>query len=216
MGILFGLRADAVESEVTVNFAPPDGSLILTQSPTADPISDAVNNVRFSCIGFASGLRHTVFEMVTRHFFRFELPERGRITVHAHLTNFGLATLSARGPGWLFDAPGNAQFFLGAKLRVRVFRANHDILFTRSTREDSVFHHRVFGDDGSRTDTAVVSTGLMERSITTSPPDLVNVHQAIQVRVQYRVLALAQDGADFTLDFSTDGGLNVPMVVVNY
>jgi len=215
VGILFGFRADSVESEVTVNFAPPDGSLTVTRSPVADPIADTVNNVRFACTGFAAGQRHSVFELVTRHLFRFELPERGRITVHGHLTNFGLATLSARGSEWLFDAPGNAQVFVRAKMRVRVFRANHDIVFTRTTRDDSVFHHRVDGGDGARSDTSVVATNLMERVITTSPPDLVNVHQGINVMLQYRVLALAQDGAEFTLDF-TDGGLDVPMVVVDF
>ena len=215
MGILFGFRADSVESEVTVNFAPPDGSLIVSQSPVADPVSDTVNNVRFACSGFAAGQIHTVFEMVTRHLFRFELPERGRITVHGHLTNFGLATLSARGSEWLFDAPGNALFSLRAKMRVRVFRANHDIVFTRTTREDSVFHRFIDGDDGAHTATSVVATNLMERVITTSPPDFVNAHQHVNVLIQYRVLALAQDGAEFTLDF-TDGGLNVPMVVVDF
>ncbi|MDF3048870.1 MAG: hypothetical protein K0R87_508 [Pseudonocardia sp.] len=106
MGILFGFTADDVTAQVADVTEGPNSTVAVTTPPTADPISDAVNNVRFACNGFAAALDFAGVDIRARSFFRFQLPEPGRITVHGHLTYGGVSTVIGQNAGWIFDNPG--------------------------------------------------------------------------------------------------------------
>ena len=85
-GILFAFQADDITTKVTDTFTDANSTVVVTTPLTQDPISDAVNNVRFACNGFAPDGDFAGIEARTRSFFTFKLPQAGRITVHGHLT----------------------------------------------------------------------------------------------------------------------------------
>jgi hypothetical protein len=217
MGILFGFKADEVTANVLDTDVNHSGNVVVTTPLTIDPISDAVNNVRFAFNGFAGDGGTAQIEMRTRAFFTFQIPDVSRITVHGHFTFGGLSTVSGRASSWLLDLPGSGLFQASARMRVRVRGPNNEIVFTRTSGERLLFFRFASGTNGSRTVTDIVSAGLLEEFITIAPPDLVAPGDTIFVRLQYNVLASALDGGEFIADFdASGGGLNVPMVVVNY
>jgi hypothetical protein len=219
MGILFGFRADSISAAVIDSHTETDSTLVVTTPITADPVADAVNNARFACNGFAGDRISTTsfIEMRVRSTFKFQLPEASRITVHGHLTYAGVATLTGRGSSRLFDRGGFAQFQIMARMRVRVRDAAGRIVFTRSSSPRLLFDRNVSGDGATRTRTHLVSAGLLEEFLTVAPSEAVLADDTIFVRMQYDVGAFANDGAEYVLDFDdAGGGLNVPMVVVDF
>jgi hypothetical protein len=137
--------------------------------------------------------------------------------VFGHLTYSGMSTVTARRSSWLFDQPGFAICQVLGTMRVRVRGANNQIVFTRSSETRILFDRRVFGDKGPSTETDIVFAGIMEKFLTVSAPDVVLPGDTIFVRIQYSILGLANDGGEFVLDFDAGGGgLNVPMVVVDF
>lgn len=217
MGILFGFKADSITATVVDTITESNSTVVVTTPPTADPISDAVNNVRFACNGFAADGTTGAIDLRTRTFFTFKIPQASRITVFGHLTFSGMSTVTARGSSWIFDRPGFAICQVLGRMRVRVRGANNQIVFTRSSATRILFDRRAFGDNGSSTETDIVFAGIMEEFLTVAPPDVVLPGDTIFVRMQYSILGLANDGGEFVLDFDAGGsGLNVPMVVVNF
>ena len=218
MGILFGFKAHDITTKIVDNIADANSTVVITTPLTVDPISDAVNNVRFAFNGFAADGDLAFLELRTRSFFSFRIPKASRITVNGHLTNLGVCTLTGRGKTWLFDHPGIARFFVVARMRVRLRGANGQIVFSRSSPELTVFDSFVSGDDATHTDTQTIAAGLMEEFLTVAPPDVVLPEDSIFVRMQHRIVALATDGGEFVVDFDSagGGGLNVPMVVVDF
>lgn len=216
MGILFGFKANDVTASVVDTDTDQNGTVVVTTPITIDPISDAVNNVRFALNGFAGDNGSAQIEMRTRAFFTFQIPEVSRITVHGHLTFGGVTTVSGRASTWLLDLAGYATLTMSARMRVRVRGPNGQIVFTRSATRILLLSFES-GVNGTSTQTDIVSAGLLEEFITISPPDLVAPGDTIFVRVQYNLQASASGGGEFIADFdAVSGGLNVPMVVVNY
>jgi hypothetical protein len=217
MGILFGFKAYDITTKVLETFteSTSEGNIVISTPLTVDPISDAVNNVRVAFNGFATDDTFCIARVRARSFFKFQIPEAGRITVHGHMTYGGVTTVTGRGPSWLLDWPGMATVALLGRMRVRVRDENDRIVFTRNSPERSLFGRLRRGTNGTRTSTDIVSAGLLEEFFTMSPPEIVQPSHRIYVRMQYIVQALASQGAEFVVDF--DGsGLNVPMVIVNY
>jgi hypothetical protein len=215
MGILFGFTAEDVMANVIDTTEGDDSTVVVTTPPTVGPISDAVNNVRFACHGFAAGLDFAGIDIRARSYFIFQIPEPGRITVHGHLTYGGVSTVIGQGATWLFDNPGFAKVTLMAKMRVRVRGENGEIIFTRSTARRTLFEIAADGSGGTTTQTAAASAGLLEQFLTVATPEVVLPDDSILVRVEYLMSAFAMHGGEFVADFDP-GGLNVPMVVVNY
>jgi hypothetical protein len=215
MGILFGFQAHDITTVVTDTIVDDNSTIVQTTPIVADPVSDAVNNVRFACNGFAAEGDLAFISMRARSFFRFQIPEASRITVFGHLTFGGVSTLTGRAQTWFLDRPGFARMFLTARMRVRVVGENGQTVFTRHSPERTLFDRFRRGTNHTRTRTDFISAGLMEEFLTVTPPEAVLPEDRINVRMQYTITALSVDGGEFILDF--DGsGLNVPMVVVNY
>lgn len=215
MGILFGFQAHDITTAVTDNIVDANSTIVQTTPIAADPVSDAVNNVRFACNGFAADGDLAFISMRARSFFRFQIPQTSRITVFGHLTFGGVSTLTGRGPSWFLDRPGFARMFLTARMRVRVVGANGQTVFTRHSSERVLFDRQRRGTNHTRTRTDFVAAGLMEEFLTVTPPEAVLPEDRINVRMQYTVTAFALDGGEFICDFDGNG-LNVPMVVVNF
>src|SRR5215213_2129512 len=100
MGILFGFKADDISTAVLDTFIEQNSTVVTTTPLTVDPISDAMNNVRFAVNGFAADGAFAGLDMRTRAFFKFRIPEASRITVFGHLTYHGVSTVSARRQSW--------------------------------------------------------------------------------------------------------------------
>jgi hypothetical protein len=77
VGILFGFKADSVTAAVVDTTTEPNSTVVVTTPPTVDPISDAVNNARFACNGFAADGTTAAIELRTRAFFTFKIPQAG-------------------------------------------------------------------------------------------------------------------------------------------
>ena len=216
MGILFGFTADDVTGEVTDVNEGANSTVVVTTPPVVDPISDAVNNVRFACNGFAAGLAGAGIDIRARSYFRFQLPEPGRITVYGHLTYGGISTVIGQSAGWIFDNPGSAKVNLLARMRVRVRGENGRIILTRNTAFRPLFEVAANGYGGvTTTQTEIAFAGILEQFLTISTPEVILPDDAIFVRVEYAMSAFAFSHGEFVADF--DGsGLNVPMVIVNY
>jgi hypothetical protein len=217
MGILFGFKADDITTAVVDTFTDPNSTVVITTPLTVDPISDAVNNVRFAVNGFAADGTFAGIDLRTRAFFTFKIPQASRITVFGHLTHHGISTVTGRRKSWLFDWAGFAGFQLSARMRVRVRGSNNQIVFTRNSPTRMLFSRTADGENGTRTFTDIVAAGILEEFLTVTPPDLVLPDDTIFVRMQYNITAFAVDGAEFVADFDATGsGLNVPMVIVNF
>src|SRR6266498_878812 len=77
------------------------GTTIFTVGPSADPISDAVNNIRFTVTGSApdGDFCGTLMTLRTTHCFQFEPFEEGRLTASAFFTPAFSFFLSCAGEG---------------------------------------------------------------------------------------------------------------------
>lgn len=215
MGILFGFQAHDITTAVTDNIVDANSTIVQSTPIAADPISDAVNNVKFACNGFAADGDLAFISMRARSFFRFQIPQTSRITVFGHLTFNGVSTVTGRGQSWLLDHPGFARVILTARMRVRVVGANGQTVLTRHSPERTLFDRSRRGTNHTRSRTDFVAAALMEEFLTVAPPEAILPDDRINVRMQYTVTAFALEGGEFIVDFADDG-LNVPMVVVNY
>lgn len=219
MGNFFLLTAYDINARTIDLYETGNANIVTTTPLTVDPISDLVNNVRFAVNGFAADFYNlAIIEMRTRSFFKLQIPETGRLTVLAYLSYDGLSTLTARGLDASFDLRGSlAKLRLSAQMRVRVRSANNNIVFTRHSPRRILFdqHAGGFANLNTTTNTDFVSAGLCEEFLTVASPEVVLPEDTIFVRIQYNIEATAQDNAEFVADFDS-GGLNIPMVVVNY
>jgi len=218
MGILFGFQAKDITTKVTSNLFDGNSTTLFTTPLTIDPVTDAVNNVRFACNGFSAPYNSCEIRFRTRSFFTFRIPQQGRITVFGHLTHFGVSSASARAPAVFWDFPSVSVVLLTAQMRVRVRGANGNIVFTRTSEERRLFHSAPVSEYFvSPSETHIVSARIMEQFLTVAPPDIVLPEDKIFVRVQYNMVAGIINSGAFALDFDAAGaGLNVPMVVVNH
>jgi hypothetical protein len=214
----FLLTAYDINARTIERIESGNASIVTTTPLTVDPISDLVNNVRFALNGFGPDHDTAAIEMRTRSFFKLQIPEAARITVLAYLAYNGLSTLTARGvfTGLPPDS-STAELRLSAQLRVRVRSANNNIVYTRHSPRRILFdqHAGGFANLNTTTNTDFVSAGMCEESLTVTSPEVVLPEDTIFVRIQYNIEATAQDNAEFVADFDS-GGLNIPMVVVNY
>jgi hypothetical protein len=191
-----------------------NASIVVSPPLTVDPISDAVNNVRFAANGFAADFNNALITMRTRSFFKLQIPEAGRLTVIGHLMYDGESTITTIGTFTLPLLQGWARFKLTAQMRVRVRGANGNIIFTQNSPKALLFDQDVAGFS-TTTRTDIVSAGLFEQFLTVAPPDVVLPEDTIWVRIQYTIQSFIADGAEFVAEFDP-GGLNIPMVIVNY
>jgi hypothetical protein len=203
-----------------------NGSIVTTTPLTVDPISDAVNNVRFAVKGVAGDFDFAGITMRTRSFFKLQIPEAGHLTVIGHLTYSGVSTVTTIDTfGFLIE--GVASLNLTAEMRVRVRDSNTNIVFTRNSPRKTLFDRSVTGYS-TTTNTDLVDAGLFEEFLTVAPPDLVLPEHTIFVRIQYNINARAFGGAEFVADFDPGGpatnpqltgpalGLNIPILIINF
>ena len=127
--IQFAFRASQITTGMPPddNFVGTNSSLILNTPPAADPVSDAINYVRFACTGFAGhGTFETVmFTLVTHHTFTFQPQIIGRLTTaHTHFMPQGGSSLTARRSTSFFDGPG--------QVTANIFKSNAKRRSTRS------------------------------------------------------------------------------------
>jgi hypothetical protein len=108
-----------------------------------------------------------------------------------------------------------ARFTLDAQMRVRVRDTNDNIVFTRNSPRTLLFDRSVRGNNGTKTQADVVSAGLLDEGLTVDTPDELQPEHTIFVRIQYNIAALVVGDAEFVADFDP-GGLNIPIVWVNY
>lgn len=224
----FAFRADDITVSLPPddNFAGDNSSFQSTTAPTDDPVSDAINNVRFACTGFAGhGLVEMVlFTLKTFHTFRFRPQVAGRlVTAHTHFLPQGAMSLTARKPTWLLDRPGFVSFKILIAMRVQVFAANGNRLFRGFRKEKNIFWRTAEARSYSASSEAVVDADLLEFTRSTSVGIQVIPAHTIEVQARYVVQAIAMDGAEFALDFASvpaasgepGDGLNSPFAVIN-
>src|SRR5207253_1133004 len=124
----FAFQADTITTSLPAsdNFADSNSSVIITRQPSADQISDAINNVPFACTGVAGngGFDTALFTLTTRHTFRFQPQITGRLTAHAQYMPQGGFSLVGRAPTGWFGGPGVVSLDVFARARLRVRRAN--------------------------------------------------------------------------------------------
>lgn len=210
------------------NFVGPNSTLVLNTAPTADPVSDAINNVRFACTGFAGhGTFETVmFTLRTFHTFNFQPQIEGRLTVaHTHFMPQGGTALTARAPTWWFDGPGFVTVNVFMSMRLRVIAANGLVVpGSRAFRRlVNIFSITSRATSVADSDAATVDAELLEFTRSRSSTTLVTVSDTVEVQARYTVQIIARDGADFLVDFASVGafggdpgdGLNSPFAVIN-
>lgn len=228
MATLLSFRAESVTAQLPAidNTVGTNSTLSRNPAPTAAPISDAINTVRFGCSGLAGhgGFEAVVFTLQTRHLFRFRPNAPGRLVgAHAHFTPQGAFRLTARRPTWLLDGPGFAKIIIGIRVRCRVVSANRLVVLDRISGAGEVLTRTVRADRFSRSVAGTIDAALLEhvRSLQLALP--VFPSDTIEIEARYLVQLLANDGADFLLDFSSlptvggdaGDGLNVPLAVVH-
>jgi hypothetical protein len=221
MGILFGFEADSITTGTVSTYLsdPSNTSLVFSTPLTADPVSAAVNNVRFSCNAFAPDGELIIHQFRWRSVFRFQIPEAGSVTVFGHFTWLGQTSLlGSPYDGWfplILGFEGVVSFRVRGNMRVRARDAQNQLKFSRTTASETLVD--AFARSSSAT--AVQEGGLLETYLTLSPPETILPEDTLYVRMEGRADLLLMDGASCVADFSTGGdgvGFNVPMVVVNY
>lgn len=148
MGMLFNFKAYRIRTGIPENSHTDNATVVITQSPVADPISDAVNNVRFSVNGFAIDDALAFVEIRCRSYFKFQIPEANRITVHGHFTYAGTASTAASAGFPLVDTSGFAVFKLFGRMRLRVYDRNGNRVLPRSTPDELLGSVMSSGGDG--------------------------------------------------------------------
>jgi hypothetical protein len=227
MSTQFTFRAN----QVTV-LMPEDANVVegnnsffgLTTQAAADPVSDAVNNVRFACAGFAQDSGAILFTLRTRHTFVFQPQAEGLLhTAHAHFLPQGGFSLIARKPTWLFGFPGSVIFQISMGMRVRVLAANGDVVFRAFRRHINIFASVVRASSVSATSEGAVDADLLDFTRSRSVGIIVVPSDTVEVQARYEVQVFAAWGAEFLLDFASvptiggdpGDGLNAPFAVIN-
>lgn len=227
MATQLNFRADRVTFRTPAADNVVGRNSTLTQTaPTAAPVADAINNVRFDCSGFAGhgGFETVLFTLETRHLFRFRPAAAGRLVgVHTHFVPQGAYRLTARRPTGWFDGPGFAKLILGMRMRCRVVASNREVLLDRFTPSAEVLETTVQAGNRARSAVGSIDPVILEhrRSLDLALP--VFPSDTIEVEARYFLQLSANDGADFLLDFSSipaaggepGDGLNVPLAVVH-
>jgi hypothetical protein len=155
-------------------------------------------------------------EMNSTAFFKFQVPEASRITVHGHFTFGGIATTAATA-GLFLDLPGVASVYVWGRMRLRVWSEDGVVVLSRSTKSEALGWSQSNGTFGAQSGSSTISAELLEKFHTISPPEAVLPSDRVYVRMQYVVQAWGIDGGEFVVDFAGPNmGLNVPMVVLNY
>jgi hypothetical protein len=210
------------------NFAGSHSTLILNTAPAVDPVSDAINNVRFACTGFAGhgNFETVMFTLLTRHTFTFQPQIAGRVTTaHTHFMPQGGSSLTARRPTFFLDGPGVVTVNMFMSMRLRVLAANgvevpNSRLFRRAV---NIFSVTARATSVSVSSERTIDAELLEFTRSRSSTTIVGVTDTVEVQARYTVQALAFDGAEFFLDFASVGagfgdpgdGLNSPFAVIN-
>ncbi len=227
MSTQFAFRAVSTTASMPAedNFANDNSVLTVTTQPTADPTSDAINNIRFACNGFAGhGTELALFTLKTFHTFEFHPQAEGRlVAAHTHFLPQGGVSLTARKPTWLFDRPGFAKFNILMAMRVQVFAANGNRVFRGFRKEVTIFSRTAEARSYSASSEGAVDADLLDFSRTRSVGIRVIPSDTIEVQARFTAQALAMDGAEFVLDFASvpasrgepGDGLNSPFAVIN-
>jgi hypothetical protein len=228
MSTQFAFRAD----QVTVSM-PEDANIVegnnsffaLTTQPAADSVSDAVNNVRFACNGFAEHEHGAVlFTLRTNHTFVFQPQAEGFLrTAHAHFMPQGGFSLVARKPTSWFGIAGSVLFQISMGMRVRVLAANGDVVFRAFRRHVNIFATFVQASSVSETSEGAVDADLLDFTRSRSVGMIVTPSDTVEVQARYKVQVMAAWGAEFLLDFASvpaiggdpGDGLNAPFAVIN-
>jgi hypothetical protein len=227
MNNIFAFQADEILGYLNAQQQWIGNNATLFRSPiTADPISNAVNNLKFSCAGSAGdGLNGgVVFHMYTTHQFTFQ-PIAGHLRgAHAHFMPQGAVSLVAAGPSGWFDTPGYARFNLSTQMWVEILDGTRKYIFDAQTREESIFWLELKGGSVAASDEIVIEPTLGQFTQDLRIDDFrVIQSDVIRVTASYVIRAMARDGAHFSLDFLTvptflsdlGDGLNCPMAVIN-
>ena len=228
MSTQFAFRAN----QVTV-LMPEDANVVegnnsfftFNTQAAADPVSDAVNNVRFACTGFAEHEHGAVlFTLMTRHTFVFQPQAEGLLgTAHAHFLPQGGFSLIARKPTWLFGLHGSVLFQISMGMRVRVLAANGDVVFRAFRRHINIFASFVHANSVAATSEGAVDADLLDFTRSRSVGIIVVPSDTVEVQARYKVQVFAAGGAEFLLDFASvaaiggdpGDGLNAPFAVIN-
>ncbi len=210
------------------NLVGSNSTFVFTTPPTVAPISDAINNVRFACTGFAG---HGTFETVmltllTRHTFTLQPQIEGRlIAAHAHFMPQGAAALTARRPAFIFDGPGVVTVNVFMSMRLRVIAANGlEVPGSRHFRRSvNIFSVTARATSVAESQAETIDAQLLEFTRSRSSTTLVTVSDTVEVQARYTVQVIAVDGAEFLVDFASvtafggdpGDGLNSPFAVIN-
>ena len=125
-------------------------------------------------------------------------------------------SLTARAGGFL-RAAGFARSALFGRVVTRVRAESGDTVFRFSSGFQSLFDFSAEGTDVAETTSGSVATDLGSLFISTPVSPVFVPSDTIFVRVDYRAQVIAFNGAEFSLDFASNGfGLNVPLVAVNF
>lgn len=223
----FAFRAASIATSMPANdnFVGNNSNVNITTQPTAAPISDAINNVRFACTGFAGhgAFETALFTLNTAYTFNFRPRAIGRLTAHTHFMPQGGFSLVGRAPTWFFDGPGSVSFNILARMRVRVFAANGTMPLNILTPFINVFHGDALGGAVADSSEGSVDSNVLEHFISRTFETIVVLTDVVQVQARYTVQAMAVDGAEFALDFASippafgqpGDGLNAPFAVIN-
>lgn len=230
MAIQFKFRAD----QVTFSLPPQHnvilcsgGTTIFTTNPVVDPISDAVNNVRFVVTGSAPNgdFCGTLMTLRTVARFDFTPTERGRLTATTFFTPAFLFNLTCAGEGGLFelfDKAGPVSVALYVRMSVRVRARNGTLTLNDRGRERRILFRELRGGVGPRPLTGGFAPELMEVKRTRSYVDNVNLTDTVRLRARYTFQAFANDLSTFMVDAGSSPGsfpglglgLNVPIAVI--
>jgi hypothetical protein len=224
MSTQFAFRADRVTASLPADADLSSDNCTLTRRVTADPISDAINNVRFACTGLApQGDSSAYFYLYTHHTFTFRPQATGRLTAHTHFMPQGGFSLVGTARTWLFDTPGSASLAIFAMMRVRVRAANGTVPLLVDTAPVRLLFFKAKGGQVADTNEGSVDTQLLEFSISRTFETVVIPSDTVLVRAIYILSASARYGAEFALDFASmpaaggepGDGLNSPFAVIN-
>lgn len=228
MSTQFAFRAN----QITV-LIPEDENVIqgnnsfftIIPQAAADPVSDAINNVRFACNGFAEhDYGAVMFTLKTRHTFVFQPQAEGLLrTAHAHfLPQGGYSLVARKSTSWLGVA-GSVIFQINMGMRVRVLAANGDVIFRAFRRHINIFATFVKPSSVSATEEGAIDADLLDFTRSRSVGITVAPSDTVEVQARYRVQVVAVGGAEFVLDFvsvptiggNPGDGLNAPFAVIN-
>jgi hypothetical protein len=196
------------------------GTLEIVTAPVVDHISDAFNNVRFSCAGSGPNGSSAFFTLNANMVFRFTPQASGRLTTHAHFEAHGGFSLVAQASNpWLLDfAAGVSRFDILASARVVVDGANGTRVLDAHSPQRRLFSAFAEGTSAAVTKEGVVDVDAFQFFITQAFPTVVTETDRVLVIAQFSAQALVFEGAEFALDFSQNNlgdGLNAPMAIIN-